>query len=85
MAATLKYDKKRRTIVASDCPNCGGTHFGTPKCPFTKAPCVICGDDTIMACSDCAIDTGKSVHVCTKSECRDRHESRTHGQGTRDQ
>lgn len=77
---TMKYDKQRRSIAVGDCPNCGGTHFGSFKCPFTKSPCVICGEDTIMACSDCAIETGKSVHVCTKPGCRDEHESRTHGQ-----
>lgn len=58
------------------CPDCGGMHFGSLKCPFIKAACVICGDQTILACSDCAIDSGgkASVHVCQKSECRDRHE-----------
>lgn len=61
-----------------NCPNCGGTHIGSNKCPFTKAPCVICGDPTIMACSDCAIETGKSVHVCVKSKCRDTHEQEQH-------
>lgn len=56
------------------CPNCGGTHFGSIKCPYISAPCIVCGEATILACSDCAIDTGKSVHVCEKSECRDAHE-----------
>lgn len=59
-----------------NCPNCGGTHYGSHKCPYTKAPCVVCGDDTIDACADCAISSGgkESVHVCEKSECRDAHE-----------
>ncbi len=63
-----------------DCPKCGGTHYGSHECPFTLAPCVVCGDETIMACSDCAIDSGgkTSVHVCRKSECRDAHEAKTH-------
>lgn len=65
-------------MAIENCPTCGGTHFGSYKCPFTAAPCVICGDLTILACSDCAIDTGKSVHVCNRTACRDEHESRIH-------
>lgn len=44
-------------------------------------PCVVCGDLTVMACSDCAIDSGgkTSVHVCTKSACMTWHERTTHG------
>lgn len=61
-----------------NCPNCGGIHYGSHKCPFITSPCVICGDDTVMACSDCAIETGKSVHVCAKPKCRDQHEADTH-------
>jgi hypothetical protein len=58
------------------CANCGGTHIGSVKCPYTKAACVICGTPTILACSDCAIDSGgrNSVHVCSNSACRDQHE-----------
>lgn len=66
--------------MVENCPNCGGTHYGTFKCPFTKAPCVICGEPTIWACSDCRIDTGRSVHVCEKTECKDRHETAGHEQ-----
>jgi hypothetical protein len=36
--------------------------------------CVVCGDLTEWACSDCAIDTGSTVHVCNKTKCRDIHE-----------
>ncbi|MDB5612092.1 MAG: hypothetical protein JWP25_8992 [Bradyrhizobium sp.] len=64
-------------MTIENCPNCGGTHFGcTYECPFTKAPCCVCGDPTILACSDCAIDSGgqTSVHVCSKGACRDEHE-----------
>ena len=63
-----------------NCPRCGGTHYGSVECPFKLTPCVVCGADTIMACSDCAIDSGgkTSVHVCGKSECRDAHEAKTH-------
>lgn len=58
-----------------NCPNCGGTHIGSLKCPFISSPCVVCGTDTVMACSDCAIDTGKSVHVCGKPDCLRQHEA----------
>lgn len=60
----------------TDCPNCGGTHFGTYECPYTSAPCVVCGTATVLACSDCGIETGKSVHVCAKAECRNAHEQK---------
>lgn len=66
-----------------NCQNCGGIHYGSIRCPYTKLPCIICGDETIMACADCAIDSaggkGASVHVCIKTECRDRHEATAHG------
>ena len=63
------------TII--NCRNCGGDHHGSNVCPFIEAPCVVCGDMTIMACSDCAIDSGgkTSVHVCMKEKCRKRHET----------
>jgi hypothetical protein len=73
-ARTLKYDKGRRSIAVGDCPNCGGTHFGSFKCPFTTLPCVVCGIPTISACSDCAIEGKGSVHVCKNTACRDEHE-----------
>jgi hypothetical protein len=60
------------TIV--NCENCGGTHIGTFKCPFTLASCVICGTPTIYACSDCAIEGKGSVHVCQHDPCRIEHE-----------
>lgn len=60
------------------CANCGGRHYGDPPgyCPYISSPCVICGESTIYACSDCAIDNGgkKSVHVCEKGECQRKHE-----------
>jgi hypothetical protein len=62
-------------MTMRDCPQCGGTHIGSFTCPFTSSPCVVCGDATVMACSDCAIESGKSVHVCVKSTCRDQHEA----------
>lgn len=70
--------KSRKYPVADQgsCANCGGTHFGSPKdyCPYTNAPCSFCGEDTIYACSDCKIDTGKSVHVCGALKCQIGHE-----------
>ncbi len=37
-------------------------------------PCSVCGVLTEWCCADCRIDTGKSVHVCSRPECRDKHE-----------
>jgi hypothetical protein len=41
-----------------------------------------CGRKTQWACSDCHIDTGKTVWVCPITSCRQEHEaqvcSRTH-------
>ena len=67
-----------------DCPNCGGIHYGSLKCPFRPAePCTICGVKTILCCSDCAIDTARSVHVCEDTKCRDAHEAVGHQQQAR--
>lgn len=62
------------------CPNCGGQHFGMTNaapCPFIAAPCVECGAPTVLACSDCAIESGgrDRVHVCDRRECRYQHEA----------
>jgi hypothetical protein len=71
-------------MTIRDCPQCGGTHFGSNKCPYTLAPCVVCGAQTIYACSDCAIDSGgeRRVHICERGECQLAHEKlhsrRTH-------
>lgn len=58
------------------CLNCGEpqAHFGQ-KCPYTKLPCVICGQPTIYACSDCQIDKHETVHVCAKIDCQEKHEA----------
>lgn len=57
------------------CATCGGEHFpDTGRCPFTLAPCVVCGTPTIWACSDCAIEGKGSVHICNHEPCRDQHE-----------
>src|SRR5579859_4547367 len=68
------------TVSIQNCPNCVGTHFGSNKCPYIEKPCVICGDSTVLACSDCAINSSGnvSVHVCSKSSCRDAHEANAH-------
>jgi hypothetical protein len=58
------------------CPNCGDPlgHHGL-MCPFKKAqPCVICGEMTVWACSDCQISRKETIHVCTKPACRNAHE-----------
>jgi len=63
-------------MMIKNCPVCGGDHFGSYKCPFISAPCVVCGDMTILACSDCAIESDgkRRVHVCAKPECCAEHE-----------
>lgn len=68
--------RKAKFVEQPPCGNCGGRHYGSPRdyCPFTSAPCVVCGDATIYACSDCQIDTAKSVHVCGKVNCQRAHE-----------
>jgi hypothetical protein len=63
-------------MTIRNCPICGGDHFGFNKCPYIEKPCSVCGEPTILACSDCAIESGgtKTVHVCKRLECRDKHE-----------
>lgn len=63
-------------MTITNCPACGGIHFGAFECPFIKAPCAVCGAETILACSDCAINSGGkvSIHICGKEECRAAHE-----------
>lgn len=69
-------------MTIENCPNCGGIHYGSHKCPYNLAPCVVCGALTIYACSDCAIDSAgkQSVHVCTNGTCQETHENTVHGQ-----
>ena len=38
-------------------------------------PCVICGTSTPFACSDCCIDMGDTMYVCSSAACRDKHEA----------
>lgn len=74
----MASERKPKYQEPKPCANCGGQHFGSPKgyCPYINAPCVVCGDQTIYACSDCAIDSGgeRSVHVCERAECQRTHE-----------
>jgi hypothetical protein len=37
-------------------------------------PCSVCGTATILACSDCRIDTGGMVYVCSRRICREEHD-----------
>lgn len=67
-------------MTIKDCLTCGGIHYGSSKCPYILAPCVVCGAETILACADCAINSwGKQpVHICDKTECWGAHEKATH-------
>lgn len=68
-------------MTIQNCSNCGGTHYGSLKCPYgPKGPCVECGTDTIWACADCAIDLGggSKVPLCDEPACRDAHERSAH-------
>ncbi len=72
-------------MTIENCGNCGGTHYGSLKCPYISAPCIICGDETILACSDCAINAGgtQSTHVCKKVDCQNAHEQVCHKNAVR--
>lgn len=41
-----------------------------------KKRCSICREATLFACSDCRIDFGVSVYVCSAQTCRDAHEQK---------
>jgi hypothetical protein len=41
--------------------------------------CVVCGEATEEACSDCYQALHMSVYVCTKERCRNEHEVIYHG------
>ncbi len=38
--------------------------------------CHVCGQATDLACSDCRIDFGVTIHVCSKPACRAYHEEK---------
>jgi hypothetical protein len=50
---------------------------GAARWPPSVRQCTICNHTTVLACSDCKIDTGTTVYVCPHPECRRAHE-RTH-------
>lgn len=39
-----------------------------------KKKCHVCGQQTLLACSECRINFDATVYVCKKSKCRDEHE-----------
>jgi hypothetical protein len=39
-------------MTIKDCPNCGGTHYGSMQCPFTSTPCVICFSTLAQQCKN---------------------------------
>lgn len=61
-----------------NCPNCGGTHFGSIDCPYLEKnmgePCEVCGERTNYCCADCRIDGAGKVYVCFRDACRTAHE-----------
>lgn len=44
-----------------------------------KKVCHICGEQTLLACSDCQINLAATVYVCGKVDCRREHERRCSG------
>ncbi len=44
---------------------------------YVVKPCVVCGQDTSFACSDCAINGAgrEQVHVCPTLSCQKEHEA----------
>lgn len=44
-----------------------------------KKVCHVCGEQTLLACSDCQINFAATVYVCQKSACRDAHERKCFG------
>lgn len=44
-----------------------------------KKLCHVCGNQTLLACSDCQINFAATVYVCARSACRDEHERKCYG------
>lgn len=44
-----------------------------------KKVCHVCGEPTLIACSDCQINFAATVYVCVKTACRDEHERKCYG------
>jgi hypothetical protein len=41
-----------------------------------KKTCSVCGQQTLLACSDCRIDFQTTIYVCKQAECRERHKAK---------
>jgi hypothetical protein len=41
--------------------------------------CHVCGTQTLMACSDCRLNFGAVIYVCTNTVCRAEHERKCYG------
>lgn len=48
-----------------------------------KKVCHVCGEQTLWACSDCRINFATTIYVCQKPACRDEHELKCIGDGSR--
>jgi len=47
-----------------------------------KKVCHVCGAQTLLACSDCRLNFGAVVYVCSDPACRDAHERKCWGDGS---
>lgn len=70
-----------RSDDAAGCPELGARMelHEMQKAIEAKKVCHVCGDKTDLACSNCAINFLATVHVCSKSSCRDEHERKCYG------
>jgi hypothetical protein len=60
-------------------PSPAGTYEAERRCCSVcdaKKVCHVCGETTLLACSDCRIDFGVTVYVCKRPACRDEHEAK---------
>ncbi len=46
---------------------------------MSSTPCHVCGEQTDLCCSDCAIDLAAKVYVCSKRDCRVYHDTKCPG------
>ena len=88
-----------RAVSPVHCPECGACDFvcsAKLQAPATPSianktgrlvtyygECCVCTALTEFACSDCRIDTGRSVYVCNYGACQRAHE-RTHKETSED-
>jgi hypothetical protein len=47
-----------------------------------RKKCHVCDAVTDLACSDCRINFGVTIYVCSKRECRNAHEVKCYGDGS---